>query len=175
MSIKTFTPEQLRQATEELRSQGMSTMSPWAEKSHQLILMNAATIERNEASHAYWYLKSQRDGTFFSDRELRGTPAYGWIITRDHIDGKAQGTIGPSNVDPAIEAILKADKGSRRNAFKIYDDDGELYYSGYLVWDQRYVESDEEALAAPLRDYATKTAGATLVKYPGHPDWACEY
>lgn len=45
------------------------------------------------------------------------------------------------------------------NAFRMYDDDGELYYSG---WAKPDTEFD------PLEDFGTPNAGCTSISYYSH-------
>lgn len=81
---------------------------------------------------------------------------YGWIITRDHLENESVTVMGPRNIPKEAVAMLKAGKG---RPFKLYDDDGELYYSG------RYVGPDDESLLGPLDDYGAPNAGCTVIKY----------
>ena len=87
---------------------------------------------------------------------------YGWIITVDKVfdpefdkyDDK--GTAGPRNIPDAIYKRLKKGEGQ---AFKMYDDDGNHYYSG------RYIGPDDETMFAPLNDFGTPNAGAVRIDY----------
>ena len=81
---------------------------------------------------------------------------YGWIITRDHLDGKDVTVKGPGGLAPELEA--KLDKGEGE-AFKIYDDDNELYYTGKIVGDYDGFE--------PLDDFCTPDSGCTAIKIDG--------
>jgi hypothetical protein len=88
---------------------------------------------------------------------------YGWIITGDHIntspddkDINRVGTMGPSDISESAVEALKAGQG---DAFKMYDDDGNLYYSG------RYVGPDGEERFGPLDDFGGPDAGAVTIKY----------
>lgn len=87
---------------------------------------------------------------------------YGWIITKDHLaesgDAGDAGSNGPRDISDKMEADLIAGKGK---AFRIYDDDGELYYSGKLIGDWR----DATAGFGPLDDFGTPNAGATEIRY----------
>ncbi len=100
---------------------------------------------------------------------------YGWIITKDHLteesDDSEVGVIGPRDIPESLEAQLKAGKG---HTFRMYDDDGELYYTGKAVWSAKG-EPSEAGMVAPLRDFGTPNAGAVLIKWHGEPDWTCEY
>ncbi len=94
---------------------------------------------------------------------------HGWIITKDNLheqwakegiadpsDKPAVGVIGPRSVPDSIVKQLKAGKGV---PFKMYDDDGTLYYSG------RYIGPMDETAFAPLEDFGTPDSGATSIKY----------
>lgn len=83
--------------------------------------------------------------------------SYGWIIDKDYIsEGKDVGVMGPFNTDKALTVALREGKGT---PFKMYDDDGELYYEG------RYSGPDDECLFGPLNDYGTPNAGCTEIHY----------
>lgn len=111
---------------------------------------------------------------------------YGWVIDTDLLADptdepgtnlNAVGVKGPSGIDPALEARLDAGEGHR---FRIYDDDGELYYEG------RFVSTEEvepvavrsphfrlpicggtmpETAFGPLHDFGSPNAGATDIRY----------
>jgi len=101
-----------------------------------------------------------------------------FIITHDHI-GQAEieepsnhyavGIIGPGDATEAEVAALKAGQG---RAFKMYDDDGILYYEGrWIEGAQRRVivmglslpqDSDE---FEPLDCFGTPNAGCTRIDY----------
>jgi hypothetical protein len=92
-----------------------------------------------------------------------------FVITKDHIgDFPAVGVVGPRSALNAVECSredLKSDvaektikaKGQR---FKMYDDDGELYYEGYFL--SHSEESDE---FEPLTCFGAPNAGATEIRY----------
>jgi len=85
-----------------------------------------------------------------------------WIITRDHIeDGAAVGTGSPEwSFQPILrrsqkhlaELIKKYELSVR---FKMYDDDGELYYEGSMQIEDFH----------PLDDYGMPNAGCTYLEY----------
>lgn len=54
---------------------------------------------------------------------------------------------------------IKAGKGGQRTHFKLYDDDGNCYFTGYY-----YGDPDSEEAFQPL-DWATYDAGCTYIKY----------
>ncbi len=79
--------------------------------------------------------------------------AYGWRIDSGP-EHSGSAVIGPRDIPDDLEAALDAGKGE---AFKMYDDDGEHYYSGRIVGDYDGFE--------PLDDYGTPNAGATEIRY----------
>lgn len=94
---------------------------------------------------------------------------YGWLITYDSIDNEPDmKTCGPYNLSAGMETKLRQavrigrDKypGDDVEWFRMYDDDGELYYSGV-----RTGESDYEHGFEPLEDYGTPNAGCTRIDY----------
>lgn len=104
--------------------------------------------------------------------------AYGWVIDKDHLaeefhdDTTAVGTMGPRDIADALEKRLKNGEGRK---FKMYDDDGELYYSGRFVCTEGEEELGEEAFG-PLDDFGTPNAGAVRIMYQftdqhGHKGW----
>lgn len=78
---------------------------------------------------------------------------YGWIITWTQDDEPA-GTIGPRGCLYSADAIK-----AQGREFRLLDDDGIHYYSGY------YVGPDDESLFAPLDDYGLPNAGCTTIQY----------
>lgn len=91
---------------------------------------------------------------------------YGWIIDTDHLSIEYQdsiddtGTAGPSNITDEITNGLNKGAGI---PFKIYDDDGELYYSGRIIVPKG--EEDGEMMFRPLSDFGEPNAGATEIRY----------
>ena len=72
---------------------------------------------------------------------------YNWEITRDYIDNGAEtGLTGPRN---------KSRHTANETAFKMYDDDGDLYYAG-TIWGA--FEGFE-----PLDDFGMPNAGCTQI------------
>jgi hypothetical protein len=94
---------------------------------------------------------------------------YAWIITRDCLHDASPefyagigcsnraGTVGPRNATPEQIAALKSGKGE---TFKMYDDDGDLYYTGRFLGDSR----SEDALG-PLDDFGSPDAGCTEIRF----------
>ena len=79
---------------------------------------------------------------------------YAWIITKDKINSDDVGTIGPASINTELEKSLKAGTGTE---FKMFDDDGELYYEGKIVGDFDGFE--------PLDDFGEGYAGCTAIAY----------
>lgn len=87
--------------------------------------------------------------------------AYSWIITEDHMDGTDKGVSGPNGSTHDWEANPNAGQ-----PFQMFDDDGELYYTG------RYVGDDSEDMFKPLDDFGEPNAGCTGIKYKdSEGDW----
>lgn len=82
--------------------------------------------------------------------------SYGWVVTYDHLDHKRVKIYGPHNITNEQQSKLSSGSGQK---FKMYDDDGELYYSG------QYIGPDDEFMFSPLDDYGTPNAGATEIRY----------
>lgn len=101
---------------------------------------------------------------------LRATPrtGYAWLITADHISdieegyASAAGTIGPRGCSLDAAAI----QGLPHETFRMFDDDGELYYEGLLVGDR----TSEDGFA-PLEDFGTPNAGCTRIDYRVNGRW----
>lgn len=90
---------------------------------------------------------------------------YAWLIATDHLhesdpamftDNDA-GTAGPLGATDEQVAALKAGHGT---AFRLKDDDGELYYSGRFLGDSMGGEA-----FAPLEDFGMPNAGCTMIEY----------
>lgn len=103
---------------------------------------------------------------------------YGWIIDTDHLfnpelNGPGfsdeAGTVGPWDAVGNTKAKL-ADHYTNRHQFRMYDDDGELYYTGTLFWNGDS-EPSEDILIGPLEDYGMPNAGCTRITYTGKPGW----
>ena len=89
---------------------------------------------------------------------------YAWQIDKDHQPdpsapegsySNAPGVAGPFDADPELLRQLAQREGGE--AFRIYDDDGELYYSGRIIGDYEGFE--------PLDDFGAPNAGATEIRY----------
>jgi len=94
-----------------------------------------------------------------------------WIITRDHIEEGAAKGVGSrhwnndnhpemfnvhdsnSNLDEAIQKVIK--KYGLGIKFKLYDDDGELYYEGSMQVEDFH----------PMDDFGMPNSGCTELWY----------
>lgn len=83
-----------------------------------------------------------------------------WTITIDHnpdprakpgTNCNAAGIVGPRGAKLTAQQICEHPD---RQEFRMYDDDNELYYTGFLVGPD---------LFAPLDDFGTPNAGATRI------------
>jgi hypothetical protein len=116
------------------------------------------------------------------------TAPYAWLITHDSIADpeyplgslcNARGLTGPRDASQDLLGILHRaanagkDKwqGTPCQWFKIYDDDGELYYSGIRTGEAAEYGSQE--LFEPLDDFGRPNAGATEIHYwnPVSKEW----
>lgn len=100
-----------------------------------------------------------------------------WIITADHINGKtpndtpsrvgkmccgAMVAVAMSFATPDQKlAVLEKIKGGMNFEFRLFDDDGELYYEGLC---KDLDQMDGEQAFAPL-DWAANDAGCTTMKH----------
>ncbi|UVK63571.1 hypothetical protein SEA_JANEEMI_51 [Arthrobacter phage Janeemi] len=83
-----------------------------------------------------------------------------FIITKDKIDSDAVGTIGPRSASDRDEARLRAGEGV---AFRLLDDDREVYYYGRRLEESDADETyDGEPELAPLDCFGTPNAGAVI-------------
>lgn len=100
---------------------------------------------------------------------------YAWMIDTDKIadpeeeapcNSNAVGMMGPRDAPQELLDMLKKGIGRR---FKMYDDDGELYYEGIIlvVEDINDIPTDSlsETYFGPLQDFGTPNAGAVHIKY----------
>lgn len=80
-----------------------------------------------------------------------------WYIAEDFID--SGDAVGEFNCNFREENTLERVKKVCKFKFRMYDDDGVLYYSGYSN------DSDSEKAFAPLEDFGMPNAGCTEIKY----------
>lgn len=93
---------------------------------------------------------------------------YGWIIDKDHIspqgskyaNDNSEGTIGPRNILPSIKRRLERGEGE---AFRMFDDDGELYYTGRIFHHPDFDGCDGGF--EPMDDFGMPNAGCTEIQY----------
>lgn len=74
---------------------------------------------------------------------------YRWVISEAPIGQSEKGTQGPRNLDPELD--------TRKARFRMKDDDGEIYYYGYIWGDYDGFE--------PLDDFGMPNAGCTTIEY----------
>jgi hypothetical protein len=83
---------------------------------------------------------------------------YAWAITKDHInEGHDENTCWTHGADDLNHAYIVTHPEKQK--FRMYDDDGELYYEGYYVGD-----FSEDAFG-PLDDFGMPNAGCTRIDY----------
>ena len=103
------------------------------------------------------------------------TATYAWIIDKDHLadEDAAPGSLadnaatitGPSTAPDELLAKLAAGEGDQ---FRMFDDDGELNYTGRLISTEG---SDSEDGFGPLDDFGPPNAGATYIRYLTGGKW----
>jgi len=96
--------------------------------------------------------------------------AYGWIINRDHLSQQNKSIIGPSELDGTDEGhdLIERLTNGEGAEFRIYDDDGYLYYSGRCIVegeDGVTFSGGSEEWFGPLWDFGEPGAGATEIRY----------
>lgn len=102
------------------------------------------------------------------ERKNYPCPGYGWLITKDKIDdGNTNGTMGPHDCQFSADEIKS--KGAK---FRMLDDDGIVYYYGYIHHIDDYFP-EYEAGFEPLEDFGTPNAGCTDIQYKNKEtgDW----
>lgn len=104
--------------------------------------------------------------------------SHAWIITKDLIadedapEGTNLNAVGLAGPSTAPDHLLDALSAGQGKEFKMYDDDGELYYVGKGIADEGD-EGFEAFCYAPLGDFGMPNAGCTLIKWTNHPEWNC--
>ena len=91
-----------------------------------------------------------------------------WHITKDHVDNDIG--VGQWNGYFSPEALAKRDglaicKKMCKHKFRMFDDDGELYYEGYSN------DKDSEKAFDPLDHFGMPNAGCTEIKYLENELW----
>jgi len=98
---------------------------------------------------------------------------YAWQITHDHIEnGKAVGVQGPHTIDrlqlAMVEELAKdpemCDALDTSHRFRLYDDDGVLYFEGVLT-------GSDLQLFEPLDDFGMPGAGCTRIDIHTYKGW----
>jgi len=84
-----------------------------------------------------------------------------WIITSDLIDTNSHG-VGDDDNGKRVQTFTTAGDALPTD-FRLYDDDGKLYYEGRTA----DINEDEERAFAPL-DWARYKAGCTYMMYRPH-------
>jgi hypothetical protein len=91
-----------------------------------------------------------------------------WTITKDHIaepgdppatNTNATGMVGPHTATLTAAQIIGHPDAKR---FRLLDDDGEIYYEGFLIGDE----------FAPLDDFGEPNAGCTAVQILADGRWS---
>lgn len=102
------------------------------------------------------------------------TANYEWVITKDKIadpdaeSGSFQNAIGLTGPRGATNSADFIQKNGEK--FRMKDDDGEIYYYGYLMIHKE--ETGEEEFA-PLYDFGMPNAGCTSIEYKDkNGNWA---
>lgn len=99
---------------------------------------------------------------------MPNTAPYYWIIDKDHIkdadkpagtNANAVGLTGPRN------AVDTPPTTWGKHQFKMYDDDNNLYYEGYLYFDPKFEDREPEVWFFPLEDFGEPNAGCTSIHY----------
>ena len=82
---------------------------------------------------------------------------YAWLITRDVVCQGTEhtdvGTTGPHDITDEQTARLITGEGYE---FKMYDDDGNLYYEGRCLSNDHF---------GPMDDFGEENAGCTEIRY----------
>ncbi len=102
------------------------------------------------------------------------TAAYAWIIHTDHMGDEPHvpGTIGPSDAPDDLIARLHHGDG---HPFRLYDDDGERYYSGRIAFDPpTSIAHLNDHAFGPLDDFGGPNAGCTEIRYQTGPKGSWE-
>lgn len=103
---------------------------------------------------------------------------YAWVITRDYICDSlgidsAKGCSGKCGLSspacavgvsgPSTASQSEVDDAAHGERFRMYDDDGILYYAGKIWVDPRNEDGVEKF--GPLADFGTPNAGAVEIRY----------
>lgn len=106
---------------------------------------------------------------------MNTTATYCWRIGTDHLFNPAwdgvineAGTVGPAGA-PILNDEALSTRYENRATFYMYDDDGELYYTGKLYWNGDD-EPSEEIIGAPLFQFGAGS-GCTRISYRARRHW----
>lgn len=80
---------------------------------------------------------------------------YGFVITRDHMEGADLRRLGPAATGLSVDEIM-----AHGVPFRLLDDDRNLCFDGI------YRGPDTEAMFSPLDDFGEYVAGCTIIQYP---------
>ena len=167
-----------------------------AHKIGDLALQNGygLSIETDAGVDTYWGPSLEQFMARLASRELFGIvgvvpmpeapedePECAWTIIHDNLapanETGRKWTCGPSNISDRQAAMLTAGAplvdSYERHVFRMYDDDGNLYYTGRAVFPAESQAFSDKPLVAPLYQFGAPDAGATLITWQGHPDWEC--
>jgi hypothetical protein len=103
--------------------------------------------------------------TFLLEQTKNEGNVYAWTMTKDFLaDGSIithseVGVVGPRGAKLTVDEILNHPD---RKKFRLRDDDGELYYEGYLVGGEGF---------EPLDDFGMPNAGATTIEFWEEGGW----
>lgn len=104
-----------------------------------------------------------------------------WIIDTDHLfePGDGTGAVGVTGPGNAPTVLLERLVNNRKAGvtFRIFDDDGELYFTGRIIalnedGTEQTAASCGEEFFRPLWDYGTPDSGATEIRYFIDGKWA---
>lgn len=99
---------------------------------------------------------------------MRSIADYAWIIDIYHLGDEEAGIIGPGNSEPENSMEFETYcVGKLVYKFRMYDDDGILYYSGRLA----YPLNKEISGFVPLDDFGLPNAGCTEIRYLKNGQW----
>ena len=80
------------------------------------------------------------------------TSPYSWVITKDFLANEITSITGPRDSKMNVSKIIEEGE-----EFQMFDDDGILYYEGFITGDYDGFE--------PLDDYGTPDSGCTEIRY----------
>ena len=108
--------------------------------------------------------------------EAATQPRLVWRITKDYLydqghDEDEKSGVGQSNSrDPGKIDAIKKSKGKVK-PFRLYDDDGELYYAGEMAMTDGSDPYEAENILSPLDNYGMPNAGCTEMKIRTDKGW----